>query len=121
MSYSSTNPVALISDGFGGTVPRMFVYASTHGSTDISYFAATSATTLTTATTGTTESGVGFFKGCGEGGRSNNDAGMRVGDIVLNVNRGSTDLPGITTLHSVISSTRDSNESMDISVSQPSF
>ena len=121
MSYSSTNPVALISDGFGGAVPRMFVYASTHGSTDISYFAATYATTLTTATTGSTESGVGFFKGCGEGGRSNNDAGMRMGDILINVSHGSTDFPGVTTLHSVIGSTLDSNEFMDVTVQQPSL
>lgn len=118
MSYSSTNPIALTSDGFGGTVPRIFVYTSSHASSDISYFAATSATTLTTATTGSTETGVGFFKGCGEGGRSGNDAGMRLGDIVMNVNRGSTDFPGAVTMHSVIRSTLDPMEFMDISVSQ---
>ena len=112
MSYSSTNPVAMISDGFGGSVPRMFVYASTHGATDISYYA---------GTTSYSSAGVGFFKGCGEGGRSNNDVGMRMGDILINVSRGSTDFPGVTTLHSVIGSTLDSNEFMDITVQQPSL
>ena len=49
------------------------------------------------------------------------DVGMRMGDILINVSHGSTDFPGVTTLHSVIGSTLDSNEFMDITVQQPSL
>ena len=44
-----------------------------------------------------------------------------MGDILINVSHGSTDFPGVTTLHSVIGSTLDSNEFMDVTVQQPSL
>lgn len=89
MAYSSTNPPALIIDGFSSLMPRVFMYGSTHLVSDI------------TAT--------GFFAGCGNGSRtvSNSNVGMRVGDLLIN--RSSTDasVPGRTTFHSVIGATAD--------------
>lgn len=68
MAYSSTNPVRKILDfgitGGGG----IYVYESTHNSTDIAV--------------------TGFFAGCGFGSPTEGAAGMRVGDLLVNVNLG---------------------------------
>lgn len=103
-------------DAFGqpsaaGGAPRIFAYSSTHASTDV------------TAT--------GFFTGCGAGGRSANNIGLRLGDIIIS--RASTDasIPGRTSFHSVIGSTANmtstsgsswwsSSAGFDVTVSQSS-
>ena len=65
MAYSSTNPPALVSQGFGGKPFRVFAYKSTHTAADV---AATS-----------------FFA-------NGVQLGMRVGDVLTNsgVSSGST-------------------------------
>lgn len=85
MAYSSTNPLALLMDGFASNMPRVFSYQSTHASTDV---------TVT-----------GFFTGVGENSRGLSALGLRLGDVIMN--RASTDaaIPGRVTMHSVISAT----------------
>lgn len=90
MAYSSTNPLALLIDGFGspvaaGSVPRVFCYSSTHNSTDI----------LAT----------GFFAACGDAGRSANNVGLRLGDIVINRASTTATIPGRVSMHSVTATT----------------
>ncbi len=117
MAYSSTNPVTLLMDGFASGMPRVFIYQSTHASTDIA---------LLPASTSSSATGVGFFVGAGDGGHGLANAGMRVGDLLVNTNRGSTEFPGITTIHSVIASTANgstlsSSFGYDVTVSQASL
>jgi hypothetical protein len=105
MAFSSTNPPQLIVDtGIGTEVPTnpsanvspsIYVYRSTHNSTDI------------TAT--------GFFAGCGYGSRHVStpssappiraSIGMRVGDIVLAIASSAASVAGRVTWHSVVNST----------------
>src|SRR5258706_11139272 len=85
MTYSSSNPLTLVQDGFASGLPRVFSYQSTHNSTDI----------LAT----------GFFAACGDGGRSANNVGLRLADIIIN--RASTNAvrPGQVSMHSVTATT----------------
>lgn len=87
MTYSSTNPPAILSDSGIGNGPRLFQYASTHNSTEI----------LAT----------GFFTGAGAGSRGGYDIGMRVGDLLINVASTGAAIPGRVTMHSVVSATAD--------------
>ena len=86
MAYSSSNPLALLLDNsLASGMPRVFSYRSTHNSTDL----------LAT----------GFFAACGDGGRSANNVGLRLADVILS--RASTDAvrPGQVSMHSVTAST----------------
>lgn len=76
MSYSSTNP-ARVAAVFGLTDARqLFVYESTHAHTAVET--------------------AGFFTGCGYGSPGNNNAGMKVGDYVMNVNQSTAGTSSIT-------------------------
>lgn len=70
---------------YGGAMPRLFVFGSTNVSTGIT--------------------GTGFLAGHGEGGKTNRNVGLRVGDIVLHVSSTDAGVPGKVTLHSIIGST----------------
>lgn len=70
---------------YGGAMPRLFSFGSTATSTGIT--------------------GTGFLAGHGEGGRTNRNVGLRVGDIVLHVASTDSATPGRVTFHSVIGST----------------
>lgn len=123
MAYSTTNPLALMSEGYSDDLPRMWFWQSTHASTD---FALRSSTLGSSA-----DVGVGFFTGIGQGSRGLTGLGVRLGDVMLHVsqaNQGTTDIPiyGITTLHSVIDSTPNcsttlSSVGFDVTVSQASL
>ncbi|WP_084612633.1 hypothetical protein [Pseudogulbenkiania sp. MAI-1] len=83
MSYSSTNPPqCILALGFasGGS---LFKYESTHTHADIESTA-----------------GGGFFKGCGFGSPSTGSgsfpAGMKVGDLLININRSTAGTSAIT-------------------------
>jgi len=123
MAYDQNNPAACLMDGFASAMPRLFLYSSTHTSTDIS---------LTPATSSTTATGVGFFKDAGEYSHGLAGIGMRVGDIVMHVSRATlatsdfpSGFPGLVTIHSVIASTPNgstvaSSVSYDVTLGQSS-
>lgn len=81
---SSSNPTLLV-DGFGPSMPRLFVAATTYDSSDV------------TAT--------GFWAGVGQGSKGSNPVGMRLGDILMHVASTGATIPGRVTMHSVIAST----------------
>lgn len=68
MAYSSTNPVR-VAAAFGLTDARqLLLYESTHSSTQIT--------------------AASFFTGCGAGSPSSAAVGMRLNDLLINVNTG---------------------------------
>lgn len=86
MAYDPTvAALTLIQDGFASGMPRVFYYPSTHASSQI------------TAT--------GFFAAAGDGGRSANNVGLRLGDVVMCRASTSSTRPGAVVWGSVIGST----------------
>jgi len=79
MTYSSTNPVRITATLGLNSAQAMFIYESSHDSTQV-----------TTAS---------FFAGCAAGSAGNAAVGMKVGDVLMNVN---TNTNGIS-LHRVTS------------------
>ncbi|MFG0324727.1 hypothetical protein ACF8EF_20725 [Pseudomonas sp. zjy_15] len=77
MAYSSTNP-ARVAAAFGLTDGKqVFLYESTHAHAAI-------------------ESTAGFFIGCGFGSPSASCVGMKVGDLLVNVNHSTAGSSAIT-------------------------
>lgn len=77
MAYSSTNP-ARVAAAFGLTdAKQVFLYESTHAHAAI-------------------ESTAGFFIGCGFGSPSASCVGMKVGDLLVNVNYSTAGSSAIT-------------------------
>lgn len=78
MAYSSTNPVRKILDyGFAGPgAASVYTYESTHAHAAVE--------------------AANFFTGCGAGSPSSAAVGMRVGDLLVNVNQSTAGTSAIT-------------------------
>lgn len=86
MSTVSSSDPAMIFNGYGTAMPRMFLAATTYNSSEVS--------------------AVGFWVGYGAGSRGSNPVGMRIGDVLMHIaSTGSTGSAGHVTMHQVVGST----------------
>lgn len=76
MAYSSTNPVRKILDIGIASAGSVWAYESTHAHADIE--------------------AADFFAGCGFGSPGNAAVGMRVGDLLVNINHSTAGTSAIT-------------------------
>jgi hypothetical protein len=76
MAYSSTNPVKKILNLGIDSGGSLYIYESTHAHAAVE--------------------GANFFTGCGFGSPGNSAVGMRIGDLVINVNQSTAGTSAIT-------------------------
>lgn len=96
MAFSSTGLTSIVTNGLDGG-PSMWLYASSDSSTDIAY----------TSSNSTDQTGLGYLRGVGYGGRAAGTIGLRVGDLVALVASSAAVIPGELVWLSVIRSSAD--------------
>lgn len=101
MAYSSTNPVRKLID-FGITsAGSLWAYESTHPHATVE--------------------GAGFFSGCGFGSPGNNAVGMRIGDLLVNINQSTAGTSAVTWHRvSTISTSTGFGSALNVTVSAAS-